>query len=291
MTSRNVFQLEEAKSPGLEALELQGELSLPSPPRRKPHGVREEASNSQYATEVSKKSEKSTVGYFLGLSSPSIVPEGKVLSKASVPSEGNFRQRIEKERQRFLEELEKIDESLKQKKEILEAKQRSLEYKRRWLLRESKQPKNPPNGKHLKRNSSEGTLLSSVTQRILSENRLRAAAAHAALQPFFCQTFDEEVGSCERGVFASYPPVSLYSAPEEITDVVKVVECFPVVSAKLSAIIRDRLEQKLNLRQKLLEEFMELREKWIKQLRSVEDQLSKEETEALLQRDWYVSFF
>ncbi|GJD07848.1 hypothetical protein Gasu2_21790 [Galdieria sulphuraria] len=271
MASREVSPLEGTKSIGFENVEFQGELSLPSPPRRKPQNL-----------------DSSPAGNLLGFHSPSVVPENKYFNKASLVQEGNSRQRAENDRQRCLEELERVDEALKQKKEILEAKQKSLENKRRWLRLESKKPKSPPSGNCFKRVDSQETLLDSVTRRILSENRLRAASSHAALQPFFCQIIDEDEGLCERGVFASYPAVSLYSAPEEILDVAKVAECFPLVNAKLSAFVRHKYEERIESRKKLLEQFMELREKWIKQLRAIEEQSSKEETEALLQRDCYI---
>ncbi|GJQ14396.1 hypothetical protein GpartN1_g6187.t1 [Galdieria partita] len=288
MASREVSPLEGTKPLGFETVELQGELSLPSPPRRKPQNVAEDSNHSPFTVDVPKKPETAPSGNFLGLHSPSFVPESKYVNKASRVQEGTFRQRAENDRQRCLEELEKVDEVLKQKKELLEAKQMSLEYKRRWLLLESEKRKSLPNGKCLKSFTSQETLLDSVIKKILSENRLRAASSHAALQPFFCQVFDEDEGLCERGVFASYPPVSLYSAPEEILDIPKVVESFPYVKAKLSEFIRDKCEQKMELRKKLLEHFMELRDKWIKQLRTMEEQLSKEQTEALLQRDCYI---
>jgi len=286
MASREVSPLEGNKSLGLETAELQGEWSLPSPPRRKPQNVVEDASNSPYTVQVPKKVETTFRGNSHGLSSPSIlVPETKTVNKTPRSSGGHGRLDVESERRKFLEQLERVDEALKQKKEMLEAKQRSLEYKRRWLFHKSS---STTNGKRVTKVVPKETLWESEIRRILSENRFRAASSHAALQPYFCQVFDDEQGQCERGVFASYPPVALYSSPEEVVDVVKVVESFPVIKDYLASVIREKYEQRLESRKKLLEQFMELREKWIKQLRTSDEQLSKEETEALLQRDCYI---
>eukprot|EP00871_Galdieria_phlegrea_P001889 jgi/Galph1/2700/GphlegSOOS_G1361.1 len=278
---------------GLDAVDLQGELFLPSPPRRKHTILTENLKNSTESQGVVNAEKaavtSSTSKNSLDTVSLSRIQENKVSKETYMDvSTKTFK---EDERQRVLQELEQIDEMLSLKKGELRSREKALEFRKKHSVGSfgrlnTKESHNllPKFTERVSQVTSE-LLLDTVVKGLLLENRLRAASSHAALQPYFSQVFEDEKEELEKGLFAPYPPFALYCGPEDIESVQTVVEDFKKLKTRVAEHIVKKRQKKLEDRKQLTDKFMELREKWIKQLRSHEEQLSRKEAESLLQRD------